>query len=625
MRKPLIIISLVVGVLVAIVVAVPMLLNMENYKPKISSLIEENTGHKVELQGDISLSLFPSLALQANKIRIVETDGEADLATIGRLTLLVELWPLLQQQIKVESLLIEQVKASLKRNAKGKGNWEPHEASSIASKNVAQKESDTKNDPVEEPINPEDIVEEDQQSPFAFLELEEVVVRQAQIDYQDQMLQKSLSLKDVQIIANFKKGKSKVELSGRLRGLEEEHQPFKFSALLSIDPNMSVEAKDVSFKLGKIEGTGNVKYASNKKIQQVEGGLYLNRANVNPYLEWWDAQSKTKKESESTQNSSPSPKIQVQQESVSGQAGNTEHVWSSEPLDIGVLRKHEGHFGLYFDGIEYRNIVLGKGDLYLHLQYGELSAKIKELQALDGNVQGEFKLAAHPSGALDLNVVLALKDVKLQALPTQIRQGAYEPSGTVNLDAKLESRGKSERALISSLRGLVALDMQQVEFAKIEDFLQDQVGDPLVGSAISSYRRSLGKIESVKATWNVDKGVLKNEDLSIRSTPVSFVGKGEIDLPGYQLYYRLVPVRTGDGEQVNIGGIRLPDILVKSRLDNPEIKLDSGNTVRDLIDKGLDEKAVKDIKKDLIEKRREIVDDLKKNLDGNLKNLLEGL
>lgn len=100
MRKLLIGVGLFVGLVVGLGFAAPLLVDLNDQKPRIVALIEEATGHKVTLGGDIRFSLLPVPAMSVRDIRIEGNDA-ATLATVEGLDLRLSLAPLLGGNIEV--------------------------------------------------------------------------------------------------------------------------------------------------------------------------------------------------------------------------------------------------------------------------------------------------------------------------------------------------------------------------------------------------------------------------------------------------------------------------------------------------------------------------------------------
>lgn len=105
MRKLLIGVGAVVGLAVALGFAAPLLIDLNAQKPRITALIEEATGHRVSLGGDIRFGLLPVPEVSVRDI-VVEGEGAEtpQLARIDQLDLRLALLPLLGGAIDVSEI-----------------------------------------------------------------------------------------------------------------------------------------------------------------------------------------------------------------------------------------------------------------------------------------------------------------------------------------------------------------------------------------------------------------------------------------------------------------------------------------------------------------------------------------
>ncbi|MGH8659814.1 MAG: AsmA family protein [Gammaproteobacteria bacterium] len=116
----------VLAVLVlAAVIALPLLIDPNNYKDRIVQLVEDQTGRDLSVQGDIKLSVFPWLGfdLGAASLGNAPGFGPQPLATIKRLRMGVALLPLLREKVEMGTVIIHDLSVHLFRNQKGASNW----------------------------------------------------------------------------------------------------------------------------------------------------------------------------------------------------------------------------------------------------------------------------------------------------------------------------------------------------------------------------------------------------------------------------------------------------------------------------------------------------------------------
>ncbi|WP_223788836.1 AsmA family protein [Marinicella meishanensis] len=117
--------SLVVLVVLAIII-LPWVFDPNDHKPRIQQLAAEQIGREVQLNGPIEWSVFPTLAINLQDVTVANESGfKGDhLATVQRVAVKVQLWPLLQQQIKVGQVELQQPNIQLQVAQSGNSNWQ---------------------------------------------------------------------------------------------------------------------------------------------------------------------------------------------------------------------------------------------------------------------------------------------------------------------------------------------------------------------------------------------------------------------------------------------------------------------------------------------------------------------
>jgi AsmA protein len=130
MKKVLKAVSILLGLLVAAVVAaviiVPMVFDPNDYKDEIKSLVERETGRSWDLSGDIGLSIFPWLGFDLGPLTLGNAPGFAPDAFLkaARTRVHVALLPLLRQEIQLDTVTMTGLVVNLARDPGGKTNWD---------------------------------------------------------------------------------------------------------------------------------------------------------------------------------------------------------------------------------------------------------------------------------------------------------------------------------------------------------------------------------------------------------------------------------------------------------------------------------------------------------------------
>ncbi|ROO24581.1 hypothetical protein SAHL_15725, partial [Salinisphaera orenii YIM 95161] len=148
----------VLGVLILLIVAaaiaLPLLVDPNDYKPQINAAIEDQIGREVDISGDIGLSVFPWLGVELGRVSVANADGFGDepMATAQAAEISIKLLPLLSREIEVGTVGLQGLNLRLARNADGRTNWAS--ISEHLTRNQAESgngespaESEPKNDP----------------------------------------------------------------------------------------------------------------------------------------------------------------------------------------------------------------------------------------------------------------------------------------------------------------------------------------------------------------------------------------------------------------------------------------------------------------------------------------------
>lgn len=130
MARPLKIFLGLIGLLVALVViaaiAIPLLVNPNDYRDEISQSAKTRTGRELTV-GDIGLAVFPWLKVTLKDVQLANAEGFGDepFLTAAEASVGVRLWPLLtRQRYEVSTIGIRDAAFNLERDKSGKSNWE---------------------------------------------------------------------------------------------------------------------------------------------------------------------------------------------------------------------------------------------------------------------------------------------------------------------------------------------------------------------------------------------------------------------------------------------------------------------------------------------------------------------
>ncbi len=129
MKKVLISLGVIVVLLIAAVLIVPGMIDWNTYKNQITAQVENLTGRKLTIEGDIGMTVLPSPALTASGIRFAnaEWSKNPEMARLGSLEVRLVLGPLLGGEIQVQKVRVVDPVVHLEVSENGEQNWAFHQ------------------------------------------------------------------------------------------------------------------------------------------------------------------------------------------------------------------------------------------------------------------------------------------------------------------------------------------------------------------------------------------------------------------------------------------------------------------------------------------------------------------
>ena len=120
-----IIFALIILAIVAIV-ALPFVIDPNDYKQEISDQVEKATGRTLQIDGDIQLSVFPWVALELGPLSLSNAKGfkSETFAQVKETQIRIKLMPLLSKQLEMDTVVLDGLTLNLETNKAGTTNWD---------------------------------------------------------------------------------------------------------------------------------------------------------------------------------------------------------------------------------------------------------------------------------------------------------------------------------------------------------------------------------------------------------------------------------------------------------------------------------------------------------------------
>ncbi|OBS08356.1 AsmA family protein [Acidihalobacter prosperus] len=593
----------VVVLLLAVVglTAFVMTFNPNDYKPQIERLVKEKTGRTLNIDGKMSLTIYPRLGLRLAKVSLSNPAGfdtQKPFASIDRLDLDVELMPLLRRKLVVDRVVLSGLDVNLVRKADGSANWQG--LAGAAAKSAPA--------PASTPAQPSaaGVVAG---APFA-LAVAGVEVQRARITLDDKLVGRRLVMAPLDLsVGHLAPGRSApikldfhIENSKPALGLDG-----RMTAQLSADLaaaryrlnniDLKLSAKGDAVPKGAIETT----LQGSLDVDLVKGGrivlkplkLSVNGSQLTGNVDVTDlahphiAFALALDQLDADQYLPPPPPP------AKGGSGGTPAApapWSDKPLAIplGELRRVNADGTLSIGKLTARKLKLSQVKLALSARDGLLRVSDMSADLYGGTFKGAASLDARRATPT-MSVKAALGGIQIGDLLKDYAGDRYL-TGKTDIKADLDTRGLSERALVGALGGSLSLAVHDgsVQRSRLADQIQSvliKLRELKQGSPVGPPGAET-RFASLTATAQVGNGVIDNRDLKLDAIRFAANGSGTVDLLKREIDYAL------RFTQANGKGTPIP-LLIRGPLHHPGYEIDLKSMAKDALQQRLNQERQK--------------------------------
>lgn len=679
MKKVLIGLGVLVVLLIAAVVIIPTMVPVETYKAEISKQVAAATGRDLRINGDVSVSVLPNLAIEIEDVTFGNAaGGRADqMATMKQLTVDLQLMPLLSGEIAVDKFILVEPVISIEKNAQGQGNWVMGDVkpasgggaapSSGQSSSSGQSASGGGSAPA--------------------IRLGEVRIENGRVSYWDGATGTEEVISDITMEISLPDLDSVMEMNGTLtRNGQEltiktrvetprdlmEGRPAKVSeeitsAILNLTfdgtAQMAGETKaaghvkvdvpsvrelaawggsplDVDGDgFGSFNVEGDLDMAGSKiafrnaaiAFDEIKGNgeLTLDTGGAKPAVtaaltvEMLDVNPYLPEPVEGGGGDSTASGGSGASAPASGGGAAASEGWSDEPIDMSGLNAANADLTFQAGGIRFQKFEIGKSSLRVQLTDGKLDVELAEMALYDGNAKGKVELSARgETPTLAMNFDLS----GVQTEPLLVAAADSDTlSGTANGRFAVTSKGGSQRKIVENLNGKGDLSFLDGAIKGINlGAMLRNVGSAFLDSSAKETQKT--DFAELSGTFTIVNGILQNDDLAMKAPLFRIAGSGTVDMPARTVDYRVEPkvaaTGTGQGGSDDAAGVMVP-IVVSGPWHDLSYEPDLAGILSD---------ALKDPSKvlDQVEKLGEGVslegatEDVTKGAEGMLKGLTGG-
>ena len=596
MKKIVISIAVILVVIIGAAVAVPFFVPADMYVQKLSDAVREATGRDLTIGKDVKFALFPRLELEAGDIAFSNAEGGAakSMVSLSSLQVQLKIMPLLTGQIEVDKFVLVKPVINLEVDKQGRANWSFGKGDAASAKDggssgggmglaglrlgdirlvdgkitYSDAQSGTKETvdgvnmtvslpDMDSPLNADGALTWHQQpinlnlnlaKPNAFLGGKPSAVtalvsaKPIKLDFKGDVanpgpikLSGTLAL-DVPSIRDLAAwAGSPIEAPGNGLG------PLSIKGQVSVDGS-KVAFDDAAINIDAIKAKGGLSVDTGGAKPDVKGILDVEALDLNPYL--------------------PPESAGASTQTTAAPADSGPGQWSDAPIDFSGLKAANVDFKLTVGSILARNIKVGKGVVAAKLKDGKLAVDLAELNLYEG--KGDGRVVVDASGKVP-SVEKRFKLAGVQAQPfLKDAMGFDRLTGTAGAEFTLTAKGASEKAIIETLNGNGAVKFENGSILGINlAAMVRNVSTAFLDSSAKEEQKT--DFAELGGTFTITNGLLKNDDLFLKSPLLRVAGKGTSDLPKRTVDYRVEPkfaaTLEGQGGAAKASGVTVPVLI----------------------------------------------------------------
>ncbi|WP_306153822.1 AsmA family protein [Roseovarius sp. MMSF_3281] len=245
---------------------------------------------------------------------------------------------------------------------------------------------------------------------------------------------------------------------------------------------------------------------------------------------------------------------------AAGAAGETGSAsgWPKTPIDAGALALADGEIALVADSVDLGDFKIGKTRTLMTLDRARMVFELRELQAYDGMITGQFVM--NNRSGLSVGGDMAARGIDLETfLADAIDVSRF--SAKADGDLQFLGVGNSLHAIMNSLSGDGAIKTGRGVISGIDLDRLMRSGDGTGGTTV---------FDSLGASFTMQDGNLRNDDLLMTLPLAKAEGEGRIGLGAQDIDYLVTPVLL-EGE--NRRGLAIP-VRIRGPWANPRITPD---------------------------------------------------
>ena len=635
LKKILIGLGVVIVLLIAAVLIIPAFVPVDTYKEQLTAQVKTATGRDLVIEGDVDLSLFPTLGIQVDEVSFSNAEGakQPQMATLSRMVVALKLLPLLSGGIEVDKFVLVDPVIHLEVDKQGNPNWQ---FDGMAAQPAAEEGDQPKDGGAGDGAG-------DGALPIQQISLGEVGIQNGTVTYVDGKSGQEVVLSKINMNLDLPSIDDPLVADGRVTWNNEEvalklrvENPRKLieGDKSALDMNVNSKPVNLAFNgsltngqplsaggavdldvpsvrglaawtgnpldfpgsgFGPLKVKGNLGLAGPKvsfadaqiTFDQIngKGEMAVDGGGAVPYIMAKLAVDKLDLNPYMPPGTSSGAASDSAGGDASGSAGGSKPAgggskgWSNEPIDASGLRAVNADLAFSSGEILIQKIKIDRGAVAVKLRGGKLALDLTDLQLYGGKGRGQVNVDASGK-SLAIKESFSLAGIQARPLLTDAADTDWlEGAGGFQLN--VTGRGNSQRQIVSSLNGNGDFKFLNgaIHGINIAEIMR-RVGSGDITAVFDP--DSLGEAQKtdfaeLSGTYVIRNGILSNNDTKMLSPLLRITGAGTVSMPPKTLDYRIEPKLVGSlqgqGGAQDLKGLAVP-MNIRGPWDNFQVEPD---------------------------------------------------
>lgn len=576
-------------------------------KAEIEHAVENATGRQLTINGEVGVSFWPVLGLQAADAALANVQGgrAPALATMERINVGVEIRPLFERDVVVRQLVLQKPRIALEVDAQGRPNW------------ILRPVVTTPPSPTQAP-NPSARARQ--------FSLREVTITNGEVSFYDARRQTGWAVGEVNLKSALTSLNDPVRIEGDVKyndhkldlrvevarpGAVFAGQPVGITAEISsdlmianfngrttaasgeVDGNIQASGpslrqlaawagapiqggvgfehfavsghvavgggqfnfSNAGFALDLIRGRGDFILSQLRGKPYLSGRLELFDFDLNPYISGQQpptaAAAQTTAPTAAQTASAPAPTAEIAAVQAPARALDVQAAPTARPMDFSGLHAINADLELVTAAVLVQHMRIDGARLNLVVNDGYLAATLQNMSLYGGAGRGRFEIDARaPVARMVQDMTFSGIDTR-RFLADAVNFNNIEGRGEITL--ALNSQGRTQSEFISSADGRMHIEVVSGVLHGVDlGGVSTTIRRALRGELIAPEART--PLIGFSATFDIADGVLGSDDISFNTQDLRAPGVGTIDLVQNRLDLRLAP-------RSQRGGIVFPFVI----------------------------------------------------------------